>query len=251
MRRLYPACGSVGPVIRVAVVTGASSGIGAALCHALRAEGWRVVGLSRRPAPAADEHEECDVSDRASIDAAATRVLERHPRIDLLANNAGIPARGRFLTTDPGRIEEVMRVNYLGSVWCLLAFLPGLEAGAHVVNVVSVAGTVADGPYSASKHAQLAFSRTIAFELAPRGISVLTVNPGLVESEGFPQRSRMGMLGSQIVVDPPFVAERVVAALKSDRREIFVPRWYRVAAWIQSLFPGGLARARGRRASTR
>src|SRR2546429_519501 len=87
--------------MRVAVVTGASSGIGAALCRELRARGRHVVGLSRRPAPDADEHEECDVADRASVEAAATRVLERHPVLELLVNNAGIPARGGFLDTDP------------------------------------------------------------------------------------------------------------------------------------------------------
>ena len=105
----------------------------------------------------------CATSPTASrCDAAAARVLERHPRIDLLVNNAGVAARGNFLDADPERIEQVMRTNYLGSVWTTLAFLPGLAAGSHVVNVVSVAGTVAVGPYSASKHAQLAFSRSLA-----------------------------------------------------------------------------------------
>ena len=174
-------------------------------------------------------------------------MLERHPQIDLLVNNAGIPARGRFLDTDLDRIEEVTRTNYLGSVWVLRAFLPGLVPGSHVVNVVSVAGTVADGPYSAAKHAQLAFSRATAFELGRRGISVHTVNPGFVETPGFPQRTRFGPLGRRLVVDPPFVAGRILDAVDHDRREIFVPRWYRVFGWLQALFPGAIASARGRR----
>jgi NAD(P)-dependent dehydrogenase (short-subunit alcohol dehydrogenase family) len=205
-----------------------------------------VVGLSRRPSEA-DEHEECDVADRASVEAAAARVLERHPRIDLLVNNAGAGARGNYLDADLDLIEHVMRVNYLGSVWSTLAFLPGLDPGSHLVNVVSVAGTVAGGPYSASKHAQLAFSRSIAVELAPRGISVHTVNPGFVETEGFPQRERLGPLLSRIVVDPPLVVERLLEAVDKDKREIFVPRWYRPFAWVQALAPGLVARARSRR----
>jgi NAD(P)-dependent dehydrogenase (short-subunit alcohol dehydrogenase family) len=204
-----------------------------------------VVGLSRRLSKA-DEHEECDIADRASVESAAARVLERHPRIDLLVNNAGVGARGNYLDVEPEVIERVMHVNYLGSVWSTLAFLPGLGRGSHIVNLVSVAGTVAVGPYSASKHAQLAFSRSIAAELAPRGIVVHTVNPGFVETEGFPQRGRFGALGSKIVVDPPFVVRRLLEAVDKDKREIFVPRWYRVAAIAQALAPGLFARARSR-----
>jgi NAD(P)-dependent dehydrogenase (short-subunit alcohol dehydrogenase family) len=231
--------------MRVAVVTGASSGIGAALCRELHARGWHVVGLSRRPAPDADEHEECDVADRAMVDAVAARVLERHPRIDLLVNNAGIPIRGNYLDSDPEKIEAVIRVNYLGSVWTLLAFLPGLGDGSALVNVASVAGVVAVGPYSASKHAQLAFSRSIAVELAPRGISVTFVLPGFVETPGFPQHQRFGVVMRSLVVDPPFVAKRILDAVERGKREIFVPRWYRPAAWLQALAPGLLMR-RGR-----
>jgi NAD(P)-dependent dehydrogenase (short-subunit alcohol dehydrogenase family) len=231
--------------LQVAVVTGASSGIGAELIRTLKARGWHTIGLSRRPSEA-DEHEECDVADRAAVNAAAVRVLERHPRIDLLVCNAGLAARGSFLTAEPERIEQVVRVNYLGSVWTTLAFLPGLGKGSHLVNIVSVAGTVADGPYSASKHAQLAFSRSIAVELAPRGISVHTVNPGFVETEGFRPRERFGPLLGRLVADPQLVVERLLAAVASNKREIFVPRWYRPAAWVQALAPGLVARLRSR-----
>jgi NAD(P)-dependent dehydrogenase (short-subunit alcohol dehydrogenase family) len=204
-----------------------------------------VVGLSRRRSEA-DEHEECDVGDREAVEAAAERVLERHPRIDLLVCNAGVSARGSFLSAGPERIEQVMRVNYLGAVWTTLAFLPGLGAGSHLVNIVSVAGTVAGGPYSASKHAQLALSRSLAVELAPRGIHVHTVNPGLVETPGFPQRSRVRGPLYRLVPAPSFIAERILDAVDKDKREIFVPRWYRPFAWVQAVLPGSIASARAR-----
>jgi NAD(P)-dependent dehydrogenase (short-subunit alcohol dehydrogenase family) len=213
--------------------------------RALQARGTLVVGLSRRPSTA-DEHEECDVADRAAVDAVAARVLERHPRIDLLVNNAGVGARDNYLGTEPETIEQVMRVNYLGSVWTTLAFLPGLGKGSHVVNLVSVAGMVAVGPYSASKHAQLAFSRSIAVELAPRGIMVHSVNPGFVETEGFPQRERFPGLLHRLVINPPLVVERLLDAVDKGKREIVVPRWYRPAAWAQALVPGLITRARSR-----
>jgi len=205
----------------------------------------RVVGLSRRRSEA-DEHEECDVGDREAVEAAAERVLERHPRIDLLVCNAGVSARGSFLSAGPERIEQVMRVNYLGAVWTTLAFLPGLGAGSHLVNIVSVAGTVAGGPYSASKHAQLALSRSLAVELAPRGIHVHTVNPGLVETPGFPQRGRVRGPLYRLVPAPSFIAERILDAVDKDKREIFVPRWYRPFAWVQAVLPGSIASARAR-----
>jgi NAD(P)-dependent dehydrogenase (short-subunit alcohol dehydrogenase family) len=226
--------------MRVAVVTGASSGIGEELVRVLRQRGWHVVGLSRRPS-SADEHEECDVADRAAVDAVAARVLERHPRIDLLVNNAGHAAGGQeFSTIEPERIEAVIRTNYLGSVWVTRAFLPGLGSGSHVVNIVSVAGEVASGPYSASKHAQLAFSRSLAVELAPRGISVHTIKPGYVETPGFPQRNR-GLI-TRFAIQPPLVVERVMGAIEYDRREITVPRWYRAAALAQAVAPAAFTR---------
>ena len=116
------------------------------------------------------------------------------PRSTLLVNNAGVPGRGTSLDVDPETIERVIETNYLGGVWCTRAFLPGLRSAAaagdaHVVNVVSVAGTVAFAPagaYAASKHAQLAFSRSLAATLRPEGIQVHTIMPGLRRDRGLP-----------------------------------------------------------------
>jgi short-subunit dehydrogenase len=235
---------------RVAVVTGASSGIGAALMRKLAAEGYTCVLLARREgllrelaAEVGGEAEVCDVADREAVERVAAAVLERHPRIALLVNNAGMPARTTFLG-DADRIEEVLRVNYLGSVWCLRAFLPGLEAArpSDVVNVVSVAGVVAapsGGPYAASKHAQLAFSRSVQPLLRGRGVRVHAVLPGPVETEGFPQRGRLGNgLLARTVVEPEAVADRILKMLERDRAEVFVPGWYRALTIAQALAPG-------------
>jgi NAD(P)-dependent dehydrogenase (short-subunit alcohol dehydrogenase family) len=245
-------------VPQVAVVTGGSSGIGAAVARALRERGWTCVLLARGEqrlrsvaAELGAEWEVCDVGDRAAVERAAAAIAERHPRISLLVNNAGVPGRGGFLKTSPGRIEEVTRTNYLGAVWCLRAFLPALEATApsDVVNVVSVAGTVAAGsagPYTASKHAALAFSRSVGSELRPRGVRVHTVLPGFVETPGFPQRARFGRALWPLIAEPELVAERVLAAVDRDRREVFVPRWYRIAPLAQALAPWLVARVAGR-----
>ena len=238
------------PVGGLAVVTGGSSGIGAAIARRLAVRGQRCVllarGEERLQAVAGEiggEYEVCDVAERAEVERAAARVLNRHPRVDLLVNSAGVPGRVGFLTGEPERIEQVVRINYLGSVWTLRAFLPGLEAAApsDVVNIVSVAGLVAtpaSGPYSAAKHAQLAFSRSVGVELSPRRIRVHTVSPGLVETEGFPQRDVLASpILSRLVVQPETVASHVVDMIDRGRRERVVPRCYRVAALAQAISP--------------
>jgi uncharacterized protein len=245
----------LGPPERVAVVTGASSGIGESIARALARDGWHCVLLARRRDRLAKlaeeiggEFEVCDVGDREQVERVAAAVRERHPRVALLVNNAGVPGRFTFLDAEPERIEQVLRTNYLGSVWCLRAFLPALEAAApsNVVNVVSVAGTVVfppSGPYAASKHAQLAFSRATAAQLRPRGIRVHAVNPGFVHTEGFPNRQVLrSALLRRTVMDADPVAEHVLRAVARGRVETFVPRWYRVFALLQTLAPGLLAR---------
>ncbi len=239
----------------VAVITGGSSGIGAALARLLVGRGWHCVLLARGPerlaAVAAElgaEQEICDVGDRAAVERTAATVLIRHPKIELLVNNAGIPGRTGFLDADPERIEHVARVNYLGGVWCVRAFLPALEAArpSHVVNVVSVAGTVSgagtSGLYTAAKHAQLAFSRSVAAELAPRGVHIHTVLPGFVETEGFPQRHVLPRLVHPFVIEPEDVAEAIVKAAERNRREVHVPHYYRIATLAQAVLPGFVAR---------
>ena len=248
---------------RIAVVTGASSGIGEAIARALSRTGWHCVLLARRAdsleriaGEIGGEWEVCDVADRGQVDAVAARVLERHPTIGLLANNAGIPARGSFLEIDPELVERVTAVNYLGGIWCLRAFEPGLRAAApraHVVNLVSVSGTVAFAPagaYDASKHAQLAFSRSVAALLRPNGIQVHTILPGFVETEGFPQRATLrSRLLRRYVIEAEDVANAVVEAVERGKVEVTVPWFpYRFASIGQALVPGLFSRHVTRRA---
>ena len=242
---------------RVAVVTGASAGIGAEIARLLAARGDLCILLARRAdrlealaEELGGEAEPCDVSDRIAVDTVAARVLERHPRIDLLVNNAGVPGRTRFHDGDPETIERLIRINYLGAVWCLQAFLPGLRAAApsDVVNVVSVAGVVSgppSGPYSASKHAQLAFSRTIAVELRNEGIRVHTVKPGFAETEGFPQ-SWLPRHVQRIVIGPQDVAAHVLRSLEENRGETTVPWYYGPVAPLQDAMPNLFARVLSR-----
>jgi short-subunit dehydrogenase len=247
---------------RVAVVTGASSGIGEATARELARRGWHCVLLARRQdrletiaREIGGEWEVCDVSDRAQVDEVAAGVLARHPEVALLVNNAGVPGRGTFVSTEPETIERVLATNYLGGVWCSRAYLPGMRAAAaggraHVVNVVSVAGTIAfapAGPYAGAKHAQLAFSRSLAATLRSEGIQVHTVLPGFVETEGFKPRAtlRSGLM-RRFVIESEDVANAIVKAVEKGKREVTIPWFpYRLVSVFQSLFPGVLARLVG------
>ena len=237
---------------RVAVVTGASSGIGEATARLLAERGWHCVLVARREdrlralATELDgEIEVCDVGDRVAVVAMAARVLARHSAVDLLVNNAGIPARDTFLEADLDLVERVLDVNYFGTAWCTSGLLPGLRAAGrgHVANVVSVAGTIAfarSGPYVASKHAQLAFSRCLRPTLGREGIAVHTILPGFVATESFSQLALRGSRRSRwLVTDAATIARAIVHAVERNRAEVVVPWFpYRPAIALHGVAPG-------------
>jgi uncharacterized protein len=238
--------------VKVAVVTGASSGIGEATARLLAAKAWQCVLVARREdrlrtlaEEIGGEFEVCDIGVRNAVDAMAQRVRERHPTVDLLVNNAGMPARETFLEADLDLVERVLAVNYLGGVWCTRALLPALRRAreGHVVNVVSVAGAIAfarSGPYVASKHAQLAYSRCLRPTLSRHRIKVHTVLPGFVQTEGFSQRALLRNRRSRwLVTDADRVAEAIVAAVEDGRGETTVPWFpYRLGTAVNGVAPG-------------
>ena len=243
---------------RIALVTGASSGFGAAVARKLTAEGWQCILAARRrdrleqlAGETGGEVEVCDVAERDQVDAMAARIAQRHDTLHLLVNNAGIPGRGGFLDLEPERIEQVLRTNYLGNVWTVLALLPLLEAGApsHIATVASVAGVLAGGaggPYTASKHAQVVFSRSIASELAPRGVRVHTIKPGFAETEGFSQDRFVGNpIARRMVLTENEVADAILRAVRRNRREMFVPKFYAPAGMLYGVMPNTVSRLLG------
>jgi len=239
---------------KVAVVTGASSGIGEATARLLAEKGWHCVLVARRAdrlrslaEAIGGELEVCDVGDREAVEALAARILERHPSLHLLVNNAGIPARPALDVVDLDLVEQVVRVNYLGGVWMARSLLPGLQSAAaegrtHIVNVVSIAGAVSfapSGAYIASKHAQLAFSRSLRATLRRSGVSVHTVLPGYVQTDGFPQRSLLEhSVLRRLVVQPERVAAAIVKSVERNRSEMVVPWFpYRPAIVLYGIAP--------------
>ncbi|MGZ5290682.1 MAG: SDR family oxidoreductase, partial [Actinomycetota bacterium] len=176
---------------KVALVTGASGGIGAAVARSLAREGVRLGLASRRgddlgiaEAVAAP----CDVRDPAAVDAFVERVVERFGGLDIVVANAGVGAYGPFLELDPAHLEEMIDVNVKGTLYAVRAALPHLlkSDAADVVTVASEAGRRGlpfEAVYSASKFAQVGFTRALDHELRPHGIRCTNLCPGGVATE--------------------------------------------------------------------
>ena len=177
------------------VVTGASSGIGAAIARELAGRGFRVFGTVRRPEDGADLQRagvtpvRMDVTDQASIASARAEVEQALAGAPLaaLVNNAGVPAAGPLELLPLEDLRRVVEVNLVGVVAVTQAFLPLLKAAhGRIVNMSSVAGRRAMpfmGPYSASKFALEAVSDSLRRELLPFGVDVIVVEPGSIQSK--------------------------------------------------------------------
>lgn len=223
----------------VVVVTGSSSGIGEATALRFARSGSTLVLAARRlerlEALAARIASRggralavaCDVTEAADVAGLVERTHLAFGRCDVLVNNAGIPGGGPFRDLGAEQIERVVRVDLLGVLLVTKAFLPGMleRRTGHVVNVASLAGrfaTPGSSVYGAAKHAVVAFSESLSYEVKPFGVLVTSVNPGLVATEGFPQTD----IPSRLVMPADRVARTIVDVVGRGRTpEVSVPRW--------------------------
>ena len=223
----------------VAVVTGASSGIGEAVAIGLAQRGAKVVLTARRKDRLdvlADRIERaggtalairCDVTDRDQLASLPSVVHEVYGPCDVLVNNAGVPGGGEFAKLTSEQIERIIEVNVLGVMLGTRAFLPGMlkRRHGHIVNVASLAGRFATpgaAVYGASKHAVVAFSESLFYEVEDRGVLVTTVNPGFVRTESFPLEG----MDRRLILTLERVAGAVVRVVRDDiAPELSVPRY--------------------------
>jgi NADP-dependent 3-hydroxy acid dehydrogenase YdfG len=176
---------------RTALVTGASSGIGAATARALAGAGANVVLASRR----GDDLDiggalarSCDIRDPAQLERLVAAAVERFGGLDIVVANAGVGAYGDFLDLDPEHLEEMVDINVKGTLYTVRATLPRLleSDAADLVVVASIAGQrgpEGEAVYAATKFAQVGFMRALDHELWHRGVRCSTLCPGGVETE--------------------------------------------------------------------
>jgi short-subunit dehydrogenase len=242
-----------------ALVTGASSGIGALLARRLAGEGARLALVARREAELQKLAEEiraaggdalalpCDVGDAEQVASASARALEHLGGVDLLVNNAGYGHHRAFLDWDLADMERVMRVNYLGALYFTKALLPQMveRRRGWLVFVASVAGRIAtpeEAAYAASKFAMVGLAEALSLEVEDAGVHVLTVCPGVIRTPFFDEEAlaRMPPVARRQMVEPEGLVDAILRALARGKRELTYPRAIALAYAVRALAPGFL-----------
>ena len=211
---------------RVALVTGASGGIGAAVARSLAEQGVRLGLASRSGGDLGIDGSiaaPCDVRDPAAVGAFVEQIVSRFGGLDIVIANAGVGAYGPFLELDPGNLEEMLDTNVKGTIYTIRAALPHLLESdrADIVTVASEAGRRGlpfEAVYSASKFAQVGFTRALDHELRPQGVRCTNVCPGGVATDFAMGRGRtpdMPELAGMMSADD--VAEAVLFVLTRPR----------------------------------
>ncbi|OYP31092.1 SDR family NAD(P)-dependent oxidoreductase [Rhodopirellula sp. MGV] len=245
---------------KLAVVTGASSGIGQCLAKQLVRRGCRVIVVARREERLADLARENqffeenlialagDLTEPQTRQRIVDAICEERGHVDLLVNNAGVGAIGAFETASPERLRDVMEVNFFAPTELTRSLLPLLKASGDgvICNISSVLGHCAvpdKSEYCASKFAMHGWTDSLRAELQSQGLTVTLVSPSttrseffnvLIDSEGASSKS----VGSW---SPDRVAAATIRAIERRRREVILSLGGKALVYADRLFPGLMA----------
>jgi short-subunit dehydrogenase len=250
-----------------AVVTGAASGIGEAVAHALARRGSHLVLLDRdaerlsgvaaaiqgnNPALRVETHV-VDLADGETTTHVANAVLQRNPRIRLLVNNAGVALDGRFDQVTLEEFNWVIDINFRAMVSLTHILLPALKAepGSHIANVSSLFGLIAparQAAYAASKFAVRGFTEALRHELADDGIGVTSVHPGGIRTR-IVESARVGsgvspeeqdnrkQFATLLTIDPAHAAAIIVEGIERRRGRVLIGWSAKVPDLLARLLP--------------
>ena len=247
------------------MITGASSGIGAALALRYAEGGYHVVlsarGIDRLEDVAAQIKQKgrevlavsTDVAIREQCEAMVQASLERFGRIDVLINNAGISMRALLQDADPSVIEQVMAVNFNGTLYCTKSALPALlESKGSIIGISSVAGfrgLPGRSGYCASKFAMHGFLETIRTELLQKGVHVLLACPGFTASnirnvalDASGNQQKENPLDEGKLMSAEQVADLIFRAHQSRKRTLVLTAQGKFTVWLNKLFPSWMDR---------
>nr|WP_281350754.1 SDR family oxidoreductase [Metabacillus lacus] len=249
------------------MITGASSGIGKSIAELAAQKGADLYLLARREEALQELSASlqakygihcswytADVSDTSVLQGVLDRILADSGGIDILVNNAGFGVFRSFEEATLEEMENMFAVNVFGLVACTKGMLPSMQkkGSGHIINIASQAGKIAtpkSSLYAATKHAVLGFTNSLRMEVKDAGIYVTAVNPGPIKTEFFDHADKSGQYVKNIeryMLLPQEVAQKVVNAMLTPKREINLPGWMSAGSVAYQLFPGLFERLAGR-----
>ncbi|HEV2988575.1 MAG TPA: SDR family NAD(P)-dependent oxidoreductase [Candidatus Angelobacter sp.] len=243
---------------KVAVITGASMGIGEEIAKLFAREGARLVLCARNLARQEEALQRigagenaisvaCDVSQRDQVQSLAQTALNKFGRIDILVNNAGFGLNDAVAELDVAQCRQLFDTNLFGAMECIQAVVPIMrrQGAGDIVNISSVSGHIVTpymGAYAASKHAMHAIGMAARMELHEHNINVLTVSPGFIATD-FSRNKLKGKSNQRVrgagrfPVGPEVVARATLNGLLKRKREVVVPRFYSIFIKLHQTFP--------------
>jgi NADP-dependent 3-hydroxy acid dehydrogenase YdfG len=236
---------------KVAIVTGASSGIGRETALALAREGACVALAARREEALHELAQEIeklgqkalvlqtDVTQQEQVDALVQEVLNQWGRVDILIANAGEYIRGPVMELEPADLQRSLDVNYFGGVYCIKAVLPHMLAqkSGHIVAVTSMDGKIGlppDAPYVSAKFALTGFLEVLRQEVSDQGVTVTNVLPGRVDTVMI-EHLRFSWISPKI--SPESVARSIINAIRKRKPIVIVPPQAKLLYYINVFAP--------------
>jgi uncharacterized protein len=240
------------------VITGASGGIGAEIAKLCGASGANLVLIARSieklkqlQTELQKKHQvrvdvyQLDVSDTDKVKEVFSEIITKIDHIDILVNNAGF---GVFRAAHEATMDEIkgmFDVNVVGLMACTSMVLPQMRERrfGHIINIASQAGKIAtpkSSVYSATKHAVLGYTNSLRMELSDYNVLVTSVNPGPIATNFFNIADEKGTYVKNVqrfMLQPEFVAQKVVDSMLTKTREINLPRWMNMGSVVYVLFP--------------
>ncbi|MDM5189844.1 SDR family oxidoreductase [Bacillus sp. DX4.1] len=252
---------------KVIVITGASSGIGEQVAMQVAAQGAIPVLMARTEEKLralaqkikTTYNTSCyyyviDVSQETEVETVFAQVLQDVGQIDILVNNAGFGIFKTFEEASMAEVKDMFHVNVFGLVACTKAVLPHMveKNSGQIINIASLAGKIAtpkSSAYAATKHAVLGFTNSLRMELTNTNIYVTAINPGPIDTNFFEIADQSGTYVKNMgryMLKPMYVAEQIVKAMQTKKREVNLPKWMGVGPKFFALFPGLFERIAGK-----
>lgn len=240
------------------VITGASGGIGAEIARISAARGANLVLLARSMDKLQQLQKELeqhysvkvavyqlDVSDTEQINTVFRGIFQTIGQVDILVNNAGFGIFREAHEADLNEIKAMFNVNVIGLMACTGMVLPQMRErrSGHIINIASQAGKIAtpkSSIYSATKHAVLGYTNALRMEVSDYNVRVTSVNPGPIATNFFNIADEKGTYVKNVqrfMLQPQYVAAKVVDAMFTKTREINLPRWMNLGSVFYTLFP--------------